>query len=214
MSGELSTSGRKHQSGDGPRTSAAQDADLIVLFREQAQTLPDWLRGHLARVVAEGRRLAQIHEVDIGRVQAAAWGHDLYRAHSDDQLLDLAQRFGISPGPEERAAPILLHGPVAARRAELEWGVVDADVLEAIHWHTSARPALSAVAQVVFVADKIEPDKVAADPGLGPIRTLADHDLDAATAALLERRIALHLATSAVIHPASVEARNYYLRLD
>lgn len=213
MSGELSTSGQRHQPSDSSQPSATPNTDLIALFREQAQTLPDWLRGHLARVVAEGRRLAQIHEVDVARVQAAAWGHDLYRAHSDDQLLAAAVRFEIDPSPDECAAPILLHGPVAARRAELEWDVGDADVLEAIHWHTTAHPALSAVAQVVFVADKIEPDKVAADPGLAAIRTLADHDLDAATAALLERQIALHLATAAVIHPSSVEGRNHYMRL-
>ena len=200
-------------SASGPTASEEQSADLIALFREQAQTLPDWLRGHVGRVVAEGRRLAQIHEVDVGRAQAAAWGHDLYRAHSDEQLLAAAERLGIEATAEELAAPILLHGPVAARQAELEWGVVDADVIEAIRWHTTARPALSAVAQTIFVGDKIEPDKVAADPGLAPIRTLADHDLDAATAALLDRRLALHLATAAVVHPTSVEARNYYLRL-
>ena len=213
MSDELSTSGRKHQPGESSQSSVAPNADLIALLRQQAQTLPDWLRGHLARVVAEGRRLAQIHEVDVARVQAAAWGHDLYRGHSDDQLLAAAVRFEIEPSPEQYAAPILLHGPVAARRAELEWDVVDADVLEAIHWHTTARPALSAVAQVVFVADKIEPDKVTADPGLAAIRTLANRDLHAATAALLERRIALDLATAAVIHPSSVEAHNHYMRL-
>lgn len=181
---------------------------LIDLFRERASTLPEWLRGHTARVVTEGRRLAQLHELDSTRVQAAAWGHDLYRAHSPDALLRAAAEFAIDPTVEERTAPILLHGPIAAAQAARDWGVTDAEVLESIRWHTTGRGGMSDVAIGVFVADKIEPNKVADDPGLVPIRALANHDLQAAFAALLDRRIAQQLAQGTVLHPASVEARN------
>lgn len=186
------------------------DTDLVALFRERAADLPDWLRAHVGRVVSEGRRLAQIHEVDVERVQAGAWGHDLYRAYSDAELLTEAERAGIAPSEEEAAAPILLHGPIAAAQAEQSWGVRDDAVLEAIRWHTTARPAMSDVAVTVFVADKIEPAKVQADPGLLPIRVLAGHDLLAALAALLDRRLAAQLALGGVVHPASVQARNWY----
>lgn len=185
--------------------------DLVALFRERAAELPDWLRGHVGRVVSEGRRLAQVHEVDVERVQAGAWGHDLYRAHGDAALLSEAARVGITPSVEEAAAPILLHGPIAAAEAKQAWGVRDDAVLEAIHWHTTGRPAMSDVALTVFVADKIELAKVEADPGLLPIRALAEHDLLAAMAALLDRRLAALLALGGVVHPAAVEARNWYL---
>ncbi|HJN93411.1 MAG TPA: bis(5'-nucleosyl)-tetraphosphatase (symmetrical) YqeK, partial [Dehalococcoidia bacterium] len=184
---------------------------LIDLFRERAETLPEWLRAHTARVVTEARRLAQRHELDSERMQAAAWGHDLYRAHSSDDLLRAAVEFEIDATVEERAAPILLHGPIAAAQATRDWGVSDAEILESIRWHTTGRAGMSDVAIGVFVADKIEPDKVADDPGLIPIRALADHDLHAALAALLERRTTQQLARGGVVHPASVEARNQIL---
>ena len=181
---------------------------LIGLFRAQTSALPEWLRGHTARVVTEGRRLAPLHELDSMRVQAAAWGHDLYRACSPDELLRAASEFAIEPTAEEQAAPILLHGPIAAAQAERDWGVTDTEILESIRWHTTGRAGMSDVAIGVFVADKIERDKVAEDPGLVQIRALANHDLQAAFAALLDRRIAQQLARGAVLHPASVEARN------
>lgn len=195
-----------------PGPAAAVDgAALTALLRARADALPDWLRAHTARVVAEARRLAQRHEVDLERVQAGAWGHDLYRAHGDQELLEAAGRLRLPLSEVERAAPVLLHGPIAAAVAEREWRVAEGEVLEAIRWHTTARPALSPVARTVFLADKIEPAKVAADPGLEPLRALAEHDPEGAMLALLERRIAQQLAVGRVVHPVSLEARNAYL---
>ncbi len=184
---------------------------LIDLFRARTADLPEWLRGHIARVAQEARRLARLHELDPGRMQAAAWGHDLYRAHSNAELLNAAAAFDIEPSPEEREAPILLHGPIAAAQAQRDWGVDDPEVLEAICWHTTGRADMSDLAVGLFVADKIEPEKLAHDRGLLPIRALADHDLTAAMAALLDRRLAAQLAAGAIVHPASVEARNHFL---
>lgn len=186
-------------------------AETIERFRERAITLPPWLQAHIGRVVSEGRRLAQIHEIDVERVQAGAWGHDLHRADSVDQLLAGATQFGLQPSLEEQTAPILLHGPLAAAEAEQAWGLTDPDILEAIRWHTVARPNLSAVALAVFVADKIEPQKIEANPALLPIRALAQHDLPTAMAALLDQILLAQIANGLVVHPSTAQARTHYL---
>ena len=185
--------------------------ELIELLRARTAGLPPWLQGHIGRVVTEARRLAPLHEVDPGRVLAAAWGHDLYRHFDDGALLAEAARLGIQPDAAERAAPILLHGPVAAERAEQEWGVGDAEVLAAIRFHTTAKPEMSGVALTLFLADKLEPAKLSADPGLAGIRTLAEGDPEGALLAFLDRRITAHLAVGSVMHPLAVEARNWAL---
>lgn len=192
------------------------DSQLVERFREQAEQLPDWLHNHVRRVVVEGRRLAHRYalaedELNLERVEAACWGHDLYRAHEPAQLLALAEELRLPISSVERTAPILLHGPIAAARAERDWGVNDEAVLEAIRWHTTARPGMSAVATTVFLADKIEPGKVAADPGLAPIRALADHNPEAALLAFLERRLQEQIAVGQVIDPISLETRNTLL---
>ena len=192
-------------------SSAATPTEIIQQLRGEVARLPEWLAAHVGRVAAEARRLAQRHELDVERVQAGAWGHDLFRAHSDAQLLDLAGDLGLDVLDCERAVPILLHGPVAAALAARDWGLADADVLEAMRWHTTAHAGMSAVALAVYVADKVEPAKLAADPGLLPARTLADHDLEAAALALLERRMLGHLGAGEMLHPASLAARNALL---
>ena len=188
------------------------ESSLIATFQARTSDLPRWLQAHIGRVVVEGRRLAQILEVDPGRVQAAALGHDLYRHLDGAALLAQAASLGLEPDATERAFPILLHGPLAAERAEREWGVRDTDVLEAIRWHTTARPSLSSIGVTLFLADKVEPEKIVADPGLAPISTLAAHDPEAAMLALLEHRLAGHRNRGEVVHPTTLEARNWYLK--
>ncbi len=183
-------------------------------LRLEARSLPAALRAHTGRVVAEARRLARHYELDAARVEAAAWGHDLFRGHTGDALLKVAGALGIEPDPAAHARPILLHGPVAAATAEEHWGIEDTEVLEAIRWHTTACPGMSLFAVAVFLADKIEPEKVRADAELAAIRELAPRDPQAAVLAYLDRQMEQHLRARQVIHPTSVEARNALLLRD
>ena len=195
-----------------PDRRAGADTTLTLeTLRARAADLPSWLQAHTGRVVAEGRRLAQLHEVDPSRVQAAAWGHDLYRHLDDEALLRSARDLAITPDAAEQAAPILLHGPVAAARAERAWGVGDAEVLEAIRFHTTGHPGMSPVALTLFLADKLEPAKVDADPGLAGIRVLAEHDPAGALLAFLDRRITHYVSNGRVLHPLALATRNWAL---
>ncbi len=189
----------------------ADAAPAVETLRARAAELPAWLQAHTGRVVAEGRRLAQLHEVDASRVQAAAWGHDLYRHLDDEALLRAARDLVIAPDAAEQAEPILLHGPVAAARAQRAWGVGDAEVLEAIRFHTTGHPGMSPVALTLFLADKLEPAKVAADPGLAGIRLVAERDPVAALLAFLDRRIMHYVSAGRVLHPLAIETRNWAL---
>ena len=56
-----------------------------------------------------------MHGVDAERASLSALGHDLVRHLPGDELLALAARYGLQPDAIERAEPILVHGPVAAR---------------------------------------------------------------------------------------------------
>lgn len=183
----------------------------LARLRAEARSLPAGLRAHTGRVVAEARRLAQHYELEADRVEAAAWGHDLFRGHDDQTLLKAAAELGLEADPVARSLPVLLHGPVAAATAERAWGVEDGEVLEAIRWHTTAQAGMSLLAMTVFLADKIEPEKVRSNPELIAIRELAPRDPETAMLAYLERHLSQHLSQGGVIHPSSVEAWNALL---
>jgi predicted HD superfamily hydrolase involved in NAD metabolism len=181
----------------------------------QLDVLPQTIREHVLRVRGIALALAERHGVDSGRTWLAISSHDLARGLTDAQLLAEASRLGISIGPEERATPILLHGPVAAGWLKRE-GLTDAGVYDAVFWHSTARPDMPPLEQVVFLADKLDPRKARRYRGLADMRVLAERDLPAALLTFLELDMSRLLRDGKVVHPATLAARNKLLieRLD
>jgi len=177
-------------------------------LRARAGGLPRGLQRHIEAVAAEARRLARLHGVDEERAELAAWGHDIARAARPKELLRLARDLGLKPSEIEEAAPILLHGPIAARLLAGDHGVEDEEVLAAVRWHSTGRAGMSALEKVLFVADKVEPRKSAPRPDLQEARHLADTDLDAAMLRLLDLQLQEAVQQGWPLHPDTVTARN------
>jgi predicted HD superfamily hydrolase involved in NAD metabolism len=169
---------------------------------------PQWLRDHLARTRDVALKLAAAHDVPADKVELAALGHDLARAYSEEALLRETRSLGLDIRPVEERVPILLHGPVAAELLRRRCGVTDPEVLEAVRWHSTAVRGMGRIGLVVFLADKVEPHKVQQSPELQEIATLARSSLERAAAEYLTIELALLLKRGALLHPASVDARN------
>ena len=177
---------------------------LTVLVAKQFNNLPRSLQVHMNRTRILASELAERHGVPVGLSDLAASTHDLLKAETDHVLVEMAQRYGVEIGPLERERPKLLHGPVAAAWMGVEGGLQDESVSNAVRWHTFGWEEMDEVGKVVFVADKLEPWKVDADPALGPIRQVADSDLDAAVIAILEKREVDFAAAGKTQHPQSL----------
>jgi predicted HD superfamily hydrolase involved in NAD metabolism len=168
------------------RLSVSDSEELIARLRAAVGQLPEGLREHIARVEVEASRLAALHGLDQQRMKVAVLGHDLARAGPDERLLELARSYGVEAGGVELSQPILLHGPVAARMLRRDFGLTDSEVLRAVEIHTTSAPGMSTLQKVLFVADKIEPDKVARKPALAEVAALAETDIDAAMLRFLD----------------------------
>ena len=191
-------------------TVAGPEAALERFAREM-ESRPDWLRGHVARVVGDARRLARRHGLDEARCAAAAMGHDLFRHCQPPDLLSASRERGIAIHPVEAASPIILHGPLAAAYAQSELEIDDPLVLDAIRFHTTGHPDYPDESLAVFVADKIEPRKLARDRSLQAVAAAAEHNLRDAAALFLERRLTRQLHGGELLHPLAVESRNAWL---
>ena len=170
--------------------------------------LPQGLRDHIERTRQVARDLSRRHQVDAMRVDLGAAGHDLARGMKGDALLEQARRYNLALHGVESRNPILLHGPLAAVWLAREGGVTDEDVLEAIRWHSTGRRGMGPVAKVVFLADKLDPQKVERHPQLERVETLAKDSLDRAILEFLNQSLAYLLRQGRLIHPESVELRN------
>ncbi len=184
----------------------------IEALKAAIARLPRGLAEHVERVVAEADRLAAgFKELGKEQVELAAWGHDIARALSPQELLPRARRFGLEVSPVEEEAPILLHGPVGAEILRQEHGIDDPEVLAAARFHSTGRAGMSLLEKVIFVADKIEPGKVRAKPALARVRERADRDLDAAILEYLDQMLVVAREEGWPLHPQAVAARNELL---
>lgn len=121
---------------------------------------PDTLR-HVSRVAAAGRRLARRCGVPLAQVDLAATAHDLAAVVPLRAIVPVAEALGVALSAEDRAIPQVVHGAVAAAVLRQALGVTDADVLNAVTYHTTLRAGAAALEQVVFVADKLAYDPTA-----------------------------------------------------
>ena len=158
---------------------------------------------HVEGVVEAARALAERFGVDPAAAERAAWLHDVYRETAADELKRLAASAGIKlpEGPAE-----VWHGPVCAALMPAEFGIADPAVRAAVEHHTAGHPEMDALAQVLFVADAIEPGR--AYPGVEELRRAAASGLRLATALAADASIAHLLRERRTIVWQTVALRN------
>ena len=158
----------------------ASIAAQILTVRRELESRPAGLVRHIERVVAEAEALARYWGVNPERCALAAWGHDLFRALGPEEQLSMAADAGIAIADEDRAAPVILHGPNAAIVLRDRLGVRDEEVLAAVRDHTLGHNRMPMIAKIVLLADKFEPNKRSKRPVMREIRRLARRDIDLA----------------------------------
>lgn len=189
----------------------AYSSNLAAARRHWAH-LPRGLLDHLERVSALAAELAVRWSVDPERSALAGYLHDVARAQTPHDLLAKAEYLGLAIHPVEAAVAVLLHGPVGAALVRQELKIADEEVLAAITWHSTGRWGMSNLEKVVFLADKLDPEKDGYYPGLEGLPALAQENLDRAVLHYLEWQIRHLLERGGLLHPATIDARNWLLQ--
>lgn len=160
-----------------------------VLRRAADGELPEWAaatparREHIARVAAlmdEWAGALGLDAAERARWRAAAWLHDALRDADPEALrAQLGPEYADFPGP-------LLHGPAAAARLE---GDVDAEVADAIRYHTLGHPRLGRIARALYLADFLEPGRDFAVEWREGLRERMPKEMDAVLMEVVAARI-------------------------
>ncbi len=178
------------------------------LLRAALAKAPTGLAEHVLRVTDEAQRLASIHGVDREAAKIAALAHDLLRGQTAKRLMTICDEQNYAADAVDRMEPILMHGPLAVPILREQHKVLDADVLGAVAAHTTARPGMTRLQKLIFVADKIEPHKMGGRPPVMRVGDLAEEDLDAAMVAYLDYHIVYAMEQRWPLHPNTIAARN------
>jgi predicted HD superfamily hydrolase involved in NAD metabolism len=187
------------------------DLFLPSMLQSRLDGLPQGLQEHISRVRGIARELAAAHGVDADLADLTAAAHDVARHITGAQLIEEAERFGVSVNSVERAIPILLHGPVGAAWIAEDASVSDPGVLEGVRWHTTAHPDLAPVGQIVFIADKLDPHKAKVYPFQAEVHQAAFRNLHEGALVFLDGMLRQHLERGSMVHPLCTDTRNALL---
>ena len=196
------------------------DTDLERRIQRRVDNLPPKLQAHIARAQDVARELAPYHKVPPEQAALGILAHDVARAMSGAELLHCAAQFALPVGIVDRRVPVLLHGPVGAEILRREEGLTAAgdnrdndwgELYQAVYWHTTAHPGLDAMGKVVFLADKLDPNKLKKYPYQPRLMELARENLDAAILEFLTRQLVDLTGRGLLVHPMMIQARNALL---
>jgi nicotinate-nucleotide adenylyltransferase len=114
--------------------------------------------------------------------------HDCAKYMNDEDMLRTAEENGIELEEIEKRAVQLVHAKVGAHFAKSKYGIDDEEIISAIKYHTTGKPAMTTLEQLIYISDTIEPLRKwenSTEPDL--IRSIATSDLDRATYVILKR---------------------------
>jgi predicted HD superfamily hydrolase involved in NAD metabolism len=162
------------------------------------QQLPNQRYQHTIGVLETAVTLAKRYGADVQKAELAAIFHDYAKFRSKDEM----KRIII----EQKMDPQLLlfnselwHAPVGAYLVQKEVNILDADILDAIRYHTSGRPGMPILEKVIYLADYIEPGRHF--PGVEVVREMAESDLDQALISSIRNTILFLVKKDQPIYP-------------
>ena len=132
---------------------------------------------HVLGVEQEAVKLAKRWGEDEYMAAAAGILHDCTKKLTTDEQLNLCKKYGIILDTFEEGFEKALHQMTGAAVAEHEFGACKA-ICEAIRWHTTAKPEMTTLEKVVYLADYIEPNRDF--EGVDRMRVISYQDLDLA----------------------------------
>jgi len=178
--------------------SDAVYAEIIRRRHYGAQPDFDWLKEQMTLYVDEKRvphvlgcaeeavRLARRWGEDEDLAAEAGLLHDITKKQSQEEQLQLCDKYGIITDNNERENYKLLHSKTGAAFSREHYGINDR-IYSAIAHHTTGCPDMSLLDKIIYLADYIEPHRDF--EGVDKLRALAYTDLDGALILGLEMSI-------------------------
>ncbi len=161
----------------------------------------------MERMEEDGEKLAKVHNLNESKIILAVCAHDLFRDTSPDKLSKMAKIWNVEITKEERYLPLLLHGKIASEYLKRRFHVEDAEILDAISYHTSGMPTNSKIVKALVVLDTTEHGRKF--DGVEELRKIAWRSLDEGYDAVIKNKIAYALLHNLLILEKTVQTWNY-----
>ena len=168
--------------------------------------LKDSRMEHTIGVAKTAVGLAEKYGYDIIKAEKAALIHDVAKNLSLQEMLKYCEKYDIITDNAQKNRKALLHAVVSEAIAFFEMGIRDAEILNAVRYHTTGCKDMDTLTKIIYLADAIEPGRCY--DGVEKIREAGEHDLNRACIASFDNTIKFLLSENAEIYPETIEARN------
>lgn len=158
---------------------------------------------HVERVVATIEEIAIAQGLSVPNCRLVAWLHDCAKEEPKAVFLSLVHRGLIYVDRETMEQPSLWHGFHAAHIGRRVFGIENQALLDAVSYHPTGAPGLSAEGLALFVADYAEPGRPMS--WAGEIREQASRDLVAAVKRVCQEKIYYVLKKGKKLHSRSID---------
>ena len=142
---------------------------------------------HTINVKKMAVKLAKRWGADPEKAALAALLHDTAKELPREEMLQILNDNAImAENAQNRPSPVW-HGICAAILAQTQWGVEDEEVLSAIRCHTTGKPGMSLLDEIVFLADMTSAERDY--PEVDYLRKLEKKDIHQAMREALEMNL-------------------------
>lgn len=165
---------------------------------------------HTVNVMKKAEQLAVMYQEDVEKAKLAALLHDITKEVDLDKQLKMLQDFAIIKDSVILETPNLYHAFTAAIYAQQELGITDADVLNAVRYHTIARAGMSGLEKIIYIADATSDERDY--KSVDRFRALSEEDLDVCMFEFLKYTIRYLVKEECLIPTDTMEAYHEYCR--
>jgi len=182
--------------------------DRKAMMEEVRSQMPAKRWEHTVGVMESAVLLARQYGADADKAELSALLHDYCKYWPVDKQKEVLIEHG-ELGDLLDYDKALLHAPAAAVLVRKKFGIDDAEILDAIRYHTSGRVGMTLLDKIVCLADYIEPGRDF--PEVGLLRRLAETSIEKALVAGFDSTISYLLGKGQKVYPMTLLARNALL---
>lgn len=157
-------------------------------------------------------KLAEANNCDVEKARVAGILHDCAKYNEPMYLFKRVNDYDIMLDDIMIQNKELIHGPLGAKIAEVEYKINDREILDAIQYHTTGKENMSLLEKIIYISDYIEPNRNF--PGVEWFREYAFKDLDRCLRLAMDHTIKYLVDKGKLIHLDTLRARNYLISIE
>ena len=161
---------------------------------------------HSVNVANAAVQLAERYGENVDKAYLAGLLHDIAKEMPTAEQLELVLGSELSVSEVEKKAPPLYHAIAGAQLVQTLFDIHDAQIIDAIRYHTVACRNMSKLSQIVYLADLISDDRDYKD--VKKMRKYSEQSLEKAMFEALKFSIADSAGKGNTIPVSTLEAYN------